>query len=367
MSSAPTPPQDPRGPVDPAGVAMPPPPPPVPGAGPQYVPMYAPQPPKTGGGMLSRILTSLIVTLLISSVVLNVYLGGIVASMYAGPIETPYVEGDSDKRIVILPIEGLVDDTMADFVHDALVELRKDKPAAIVMWVDSGGGYVAPSDRIWNELKAFKAETNIPIVASFGSTAASGAYYVSALADKIIAEPTCITGSIGVIAQAFTVHNLLDKVGVTPEVIASTDSTQKDLLNPMRAWTDRDREKIRHILDTAWVRFVEVVQEGRGKTVGMTQEEAKALATGEMYTVERAIELKLVDAEGYLQDAIAQAATLGGIAAGQKPNVTRIGPPASFGIGGLLGSPYVPNLANWGSEQLRGAATELATPRLMYR
>ncbi len=352
--------QPPRPPVDPTGVATPPPPPP------NYVPMPYPAAPR-GGGALTRIATSLIVTLLIGSVVLNVYLGVIVASMYGGVNEKSYLPGDSDGRIVILPIEGLIDSSTADFVHDALRHLREKKPAAIVLRVDSGGGYVAPSDQIWQELSTYKSETGVPIIASFGSTAASGGYYVAALADQIIAEPTTITGSIGVIAQGFTVHELLDKIGVTPEVIASTESTEKDLLNPMRAWDERDRAKIRVILDSAYERFVDVVHQGRGATVSMTEEEARAVATGEVFTLREAMDRKLVDQEGYLADAITAAQKAGGIPASVKPNVTRIGPPRSFSVLNLMGAADVPDLTALDPNRVRGWAHELSAPRLMYR
>src|SRR5690606_2688533 len=109
--------------------------------------------------------------------------------------------------------------------------LRENKPKALILRIDSGGGTVGASDRIWNELARFRQETEIPIVASFGSIAASGGYYIAAGADHIIAEPTCITGSIGVMANVMTFDRLLDKVGVTPEVLVAQGSPEKDVAN----------------------------------------------------------------------------------------------------------------------------------------
>lgn len=347
-----------RPPVDAAGATPPPPPP-------GYMPMAYGPPPKQRGGALAKIATSVFTTLLIFSVVLNIWLGTLVAGLTAGPSEGTYLEGDASQRIVILPVEGLIDEATHHYVRESLLALRDDLPKALILRVDSGGGYVSPSDRIWHEIVRFKQETGIPVVASFGGTAASGGYYIAAPADAIVAEPTSITGSIGVIAQAFTVQDLLDKVGVTPEVIASTDSTKKDMLNPMRAWTEQDRDKLRTILDRAHEQFVDVVYQGRKNTL-LNREGVMELATGEVFTARTALANGLIDEVGYLEEAIDLAAKRAGLDPAVQPQVTRMRRPQPFGLMGMLKSD-TPSISSVTGEQLRNWMLELSAPRMMYQ
>jgi protease-4 len=309
------------------------------------------------------VVSGLITSTFIFSIVLNIYLVMMVASMFAGPSESTYAEGDRRRRIVIVPINGAIGDQTAKFVHAALKRLRDDPPKAVILRVDSPGGGVAASDRIWHELVQFKQETQIPLVASFGASATSGGYYISAPADHILAEPTTVTGSIGVIAQAFTLQELLHKVGITPEIVAATAATKKDRLNPMREWTDEDRAVLRKILDDAYERFVDVVAQGRQGR--LTAEEVRALATGEVYTCAQAISNKLVDEQGYLDAAIAKAKELAGIPADVTPMVTTMAPSESLGWLGLLRGPGQ-DLDAVSGRQLRQWLQELMVPRIEY-
>lgn len=344
-----------------------PPPPPPPGYGQMYAaPAPAPAPASRMGGIMTRVITGLVASLLLISIVLNFYLGIFFVSSMRGPQETPYSKGgDVGSRIVILPVSGTIDETTSVNLRKSLEALRENPPKAIVLRVDSPGGGVSASDRIWHELKKFKAEFKIPIVASFGSLAASGGYYISADSDYIFVEPTTITGSIGVIAQAFTVQNLLEKVGVTPEVIAATQATKKDTLSPFRAWTDKDRAELRMILDQAYVRFVDIVAKGRSKH--LTHDQVLALATGEVFTSKQALDNKLADEEGYLDAAISKAKSLAGIPESTTPAVMVISPHKDFSLMSLLGQSHVtPASELLDSNKLRRVAGELATPRLEY-
>lgn len=360
-SSGPPPGQQ-RPPVDPSGVLTPPAPPP-----PYVLPPYYP----TGqgsqrGGWWTRIATGFFSSLLIFSLLLNVYFVVMLVSMAQGPRESVYLEGDKYRRIVILPITGVIDSDTAKFVHDALAKLKTDLPKALILRVNSGGGGVSASDQIWHELTAFKEEHKVPLVASFGSIAASGGYYISMPADFIVAEPTTITGSIGVIAQAFTVHELLQKIGVKPEIITATDAVKKDKLNPMQPWTDEDRNTLRGILDEAQVRFVDIVDRGRPK---LDLDQTKKLATGEVFTCRQAQENKLVDSQGYLEAAIDKAKELAGIGPEVEPLVTQLSPSKGFGLLSALET-SVPR-DQWGSgvsaQQVRRWVDELSTPVLQYR
>lgn len=333
------------------------PPPPPPGYG--Y--MGYPPPPRRQG-IMGRLMTGFFSSLLFLSLGLNVYLGIWFASVMAGPTEAPYAKGDKDNRIVIIPIDGMITHETAQFMHKVLDALRENMPKAVILRVDSGGGGVGASDRIWHELTQFKKEFQVPIVASFGTIAASGAYYISMPADFIIAEPTSLTGSIGVIAEAFTVDSLLTKVGVTPELITATKAVRKDMLSPWRPWTDEDRTALRSILDQSYDRFVNVVIQGRKN---LTADQVRQLATGAIYTADEAVRAQLVDSQGYIDAAIDKAKELAGIGAEVEPLVTVISPPHGLNWMSVLGT-SMPDTHAATAEQVKRWVGEFCTPRVQY-
>lgn len=363
-----TPALPPRPPVSGGGRVPPPPPPGYPGAGYPPVMIAAPQ---QRFGWVTKVLTTLLSSLLVTSIVLNIYFAALFAARIQGLQYATYRAGDPTQRILVVPVEGMIDDSVAQFVHEATDEIRSRPPKAIILRVDSGGGGVAPSDRIWHDLTRLRKDLeakdlNVPVVASFGSLAASGGYYVSAHSDFIIAEPTCLTGSIGVIAPAFTVDKLMEKIGVTPEVITATASTEKDIANNiMRPWSERDRTKLRQVLDAMCDRFIGIVAEGRKDH--LKEEEVKALATGEAFTADQAKDKKLIDEIGYLEDAIDKAATLAKIDPKIKPEVLVVKPAQHFGLMTLLGSRAPTPAGQITSDLIRKWAAELAVPRLEYR
>ena len=328
-----------------------------------------PAPPSAGqrvGRILGWSLTGFLLTCLIGSIVLNIYLALFVGSLTGGPHETAYESGAGPGRIVILPIVGFIDGRSHSFVRKSLAMLRQNRPTAVILRVDSGGGLVSPSDRILGEITRFKQDTGIPVVGSFGGLAASGGYYVAAQCDWIVAETTCTTGSLGVMASAFTVERLLDKIGVTPEVAIATGSPHKDVANNVfRSWTEADRSKLRAQLDHAHDRFVDAVFEGR-KAHLETRERAVELANGDIYTSMQAVELKLVDQVGYLHDAIDKATALAGLSESERPAVNVIEPAARIGLMNMLGR-RSSGPAPLTGEQLRRILVELNAPRLEYR
>ncbi len=272
-------------------------------------------------------------------------------------------EGQSG-RIVILPVEGGIDDPMARFVAECCRELIERGDAdAVVLRVDSGGGGVSPSDRIWKCVEDLKA-SGLPIVASFGGTAASGGYYISCAADDIVAEPTCVTGSIGVIAQILTLQGLADKVGITPTTIVATNSPDKDVANDIfRSWGVRDRDVVLGILNSAYDTFTERVAAGR-KTKFNSIDEVRQVATGAVFTADDALDVGLIDQIGYLEDAIASAESLAGLTPGSS-TVVRLGRPKS-----IFDAPFGATAPGFGissAADLRDLATELAQPRIMYQ
>ncbi len=231
-------------------------------------------------------------------------------------------EASASEKIVVLPIHGIIMEEgegpgsvrSVSRIRSMLRRLRQDKAVrAIVLDIDSPGGGVTASDQIHHELSRFRKETEIPIVALFGDVAASGGYYVAMAADRIVAHTTTITGSIGVISQFPQVRQLLDRIGVGVLTIKSLNekgqSSFKDIGSPFRDMRPEEHALIQGLITRMWDRFVDVVAEGRKGR--LDRHRVRSLADGRIFTGQQALDLKLVDALGYQEDAFRQARQLG--------------------------------------------------------
>jgi protease IV len=178
---------------------------------------------------------------------------------------------------------------------------------AIILEVDSPGGEVTASDVIYKALLDFKkARKGRKVVALFGDVAASGAYYISMAADYIIVHPTTITGSIGVLISTMNFKGLGDKLGIQDVTIKS--GINKDLLNPLRETTPAELAIMQSVVDEVYARFVTLVAQGRH----LPEPTVRALADGRVFTAKQALEAKLVDGNGYWNDAVKKTAELVG-------------------------------------------------------
>lgn len=280
-----------------------------------------------------------------------------------------YSPGEGEQRIVIIPLEGMTDSGQTEFVRHCVEHLQanceKLKIAAVVLRVDSPGGPVAPADQTHHHLTRLKEKTGLPVIASYGSVAASGGYYISCLADHIIAEPTTITGSIGVIANVMTFGGTMEKLGIEPQVRQATTSPDKERANNLfRTWDEDDWAVVQPMLDKMHARFIEVVRQGRAKVLD-TDEKIKKVTTGLAYLGPEAKECGLVDQVGYLDDALAVARTQAGIASDNPPvAIYRVRPTMMQQLFGAT-SPAPPRL-DLSPHSLREAMEELSVPRLMY-
>ncbi|HEX8204121.1 MAG TPA: signal peptide peptidase SppA [Isosphaeraceae bacterium] len=218
-------------------------------------------------------------------------------------LEERYLAGDplTAAKIAVVELDGVIFDPTVEHVLRQIRQAREDKQVkAVVLRVDSPGGTVSGSDRIWRELATLKAAKK-PVVASMGGMAASGGYYVSAPADAIFAEPTTLTGSIGVIMELPRIHGLMEKLGVEMDTVAA--GRWKDMGSMFRPMTDVERRRWQAMIDETYARFVRVVAQGRK----LTRADAEAVADGKVYTAEEAVKNRLVDQLGYLDDAIRDA------------------------------------------------------------
>lgn len=370
----PPPPSGPYRPQPPAqppyGYASPPPPPPPP-----PYPYYQPPPQQLhitakSGGFTRAVVFMAAMFLFIGVFVAGIILG--VGAMLAGSsvdsvvLEEPYQHGGG-ARIAVIPIEGIIDGSMSVFARDAVDHAIEKNFDAVILRVDSPGGGVASSDRIWYEIERLK-KAGVPVVASYGGIAASGGYYVSCGADHIMAEPTCITGSIGVIAQVLTLEGLMTKIGIEPITLVATGSPRKDVANDIfHSWTEEDRQTVVQMLDAAYVTFVDRVAAGRATTLP-SAETVQLLADGSIFTAAQASGNGLIDSVGYLDDAIRHVETMSlRKAAGSADVVFLRYPPPLFGDGLLMQARQGGSgAAALDGERLRTLANELAAPRLMY-
>jgi len=256
-----------------------------------------------------RIFWGIITTIsIIANIILVLMLISVVFMFAAGPgpryIEKVVQKGPANVKIAIIDLQGIIQNQAYAEVHDQLEMARKDDSVkGVILRVNSPGGSVCDSDRIYHEILGLRKDTNEPVVGFMQSVAASGGYYCSAACDKIVAEPTTITGSIGVIMAQFVVRELLEeKLGVMPVIIKSRE--KKDWPSPFRKPSDEEIEYIEDkLILPAYERFVQIVADGRE---ALTLARVKELADGSIYNAEEALNNKLIDKVGYLQEAIEQ-------------------------------------------------------------
>jgi protease-4 len=254
-------------------------------------------------------------------------LTGFLALMVLVNIFFPDLDLSTEDRIALIRVEGVILDSQT-----TVGELKKfsENPSvkAIVLRIDSPGGGVVPSQEIHDAVQRVRTKNNKAVIASMGSVAASGGYYIAVATDRIVANPGTLTGSIGVIMEMANVEGLLQKIGVEGVVIKS--GKFKDVGSPLRKMSDEERGLLQNVMDDVHKQFIEAVAEGRALELSDVQ----ALADGRIFTGRQAKDAKLVDELGDLEDAIQLAADIVGIEG--EPKVVE--PRRRFSIRELLES-----------------------------
>ncbi len=237
----------------------------------------------------------------------------------ADPLEEFTLEGKAEEKILLLPINGMISDnpqkellrTRPSVVQEAVSHLRKAEKdplvKAVVLKLDSPGGSVTGSDVLFNEIRLFKERTGRKVVAAMMDVAASGAYYIALPADHIMAHPTSVTGSIGVIFIRPKISGLMEKIGVGVEV--SKSGKNKDLGSPFRATTPEEERIFQAMTDQLGNRFIELVKQHRRIDPTRLSE----VSSARIFLATEALDLKLVDSIGYLPDAMLEAKKLAGL------------------------------------------------------
>lgn len=220
-----------------------------------------------------------------------------------------FTPGPADK-VAVIEVDGVI--TQSRAVIEKLIRYREnEKVRAIVIRIDSPGGSVGPAQEIHEEI--VKTRPLKTVVASMGSVAASGGYYIACGAHKIVANPGTITGSIGVIIEFANIEELLGKIGLKSVVIKS--GKYKDILSPTRELQQEERRLLQDVIDSVHGQFITAVAEGRN----LPRDKVAEIADGRIMSGEQALGLGLVDTLGNLQDAVKIAAEIAGISG--KPTV----------------------------------------------
>ena len=372
-----------QGPIDPRGAFAPPPPPtggavpPPPGGWtpPPMPPMmpppmyYGPPPKARGGGFVRGVFVTLATTIFGLSLTLNIYL--LLASGFLGGSSqrsSDLVEGDPMQKIAIIPIKGVImDDASAQFARFLKQAEADSAVKAIVLEIDSPGGSVTASDEIFHRIERFRADhPSKPVIVSMAGLAASGGYYVACGGDYVFAQPTTLTGNIGVLLPQYNVSELFDKWGIEETTITSQGAPFKNAGSMFRPESPEERAYLQGIADKAFAQFKGVVSKGR---TGRLKKPLVEIANGKIFMADDAKALGLVDDVGYLHDAYKHAATKAGLS---NPTVVRYQDPPTLMDMLMSGKSNVSGAGASGSVTINGINVnasdvyEMTTPRLMY-
>lgn len=265
----------------------------------------------------------------VSLALLGVLPGCVIVNADFGPFSSrpqPLVEqevsGEGRAKIVVLDISRVITNAadegpfglssqpgLTARLREELEQAADDdRVTAVVLRLNSPGGTVTASDTIYHEITAFKAKRNVPVVAHMLDFATSGAYYVALAADEIVASPTTVTGSVGVIMVGLNLADLMGKIGVRNQTLKT--GARKDAGSPLRPMTADDEALLQGVLDGMQQRFVSLVRERRPE---MSAADLETISDGRIVLADEARRIRLVDRIGYFEDAIEVARQRAGV------------------------------------------------------
>jgi protease-4 len=271
---------------------------------------------------LFRIQLGLLATLFIS----GCGTGAFQIQMIPADQELKETQIDRDKglfvsdKIVVIDIDGILlnrqqnglmrqgDNPVSTFLEKLDKAAADERVKAVVLRLNTPGGSVAAADMMYHSLLQFKQKTNKPVIACMLDVAASGGYYLACGCDGIIAQPSCITGSIGTIMQTISVAGTMEKIGIT--AVAVKSGNMKDMGSPLHELSEEEQALLQQIIDRFYEQFLGVVQNSRAD---LDNAKLRELADGRVFTAVQAHEEGLIDRIGYADDAIAWAKKLAGV------------------------------------------------------
>lgn len=285
------------------------------------------------------------------------------------PLEEAVVSGSGKKKILLMDVSGVItseergdtfglrreESTVARVEAELEAAADDDAIVAVVLRMNSPGGTVTASDIIYDRLMRFKEERDVILVVQMMDVATSGGYYASLAADTIVASPTSVTGSIGVLFTSVSLSGLLEKIGVRNQTV--TSGSMKDIGSPLRTMTPAERQVLQSLIGDMQQRFVGLVRERRPN---LTEEMKAEMVDGRVFSAQQALAGGLVDNIGYLDETIDRARQQAGVTDAtviryKRPNESAEGLYARS----PLGAPQV-NLVNVNLESLP------RTPSFLY-
>lgn len=225
----------------------------------------------------------------------------------------------SDK-ILVLDVDGVLmnqqkssfmrsgDNPVSTFIEKLDKAADDENVKAVVLRINSPGGSVAATDAMYHNLQKFKRKTKVPVVACMLDLACSGGYYLACGSDGMIAQPSCVTGSIGTIMQTVSVAGTMRMIGV--EAVAIKSGKMKDIASPLHKLRDEERQLLEGIINDFYEQFLDVVEAGRPE---MDPSKLRQLADGRVYTAQQAKAAGLIDRIGYADDAVKWAKKLAAV------------------------------------------------------
>lgn len=236
------------------------------------------------------------------------------------PLREFTLEGKGKDKILIIPVAGMISDAPKEglfsmspsLVEQVVVQLNKAQNdpqiKAVLLKVNSPGGTITASDLLYHELLLYKTKTGNKVSVIMMDLAASGAYYLSLPADLIMAHPTTLTGSVGVIFMRPKAVGLMNKIGLGVEV--NKFGENKDMGSPFRESSDEEKKLMQKTVETFGNRFIQLVQKHRK----LDEKALKEVSTARVFVADDALRLKLIDKIGYIRDAVKETRTIAGLA-----------------------------------------------------
>jgi len=261
--------------------------------------------------------------------------------------EVVLVPGQAREKVLMIDVDGMISSALdtgllareknvVSRVFERLERAAADPwVKAVILRIDTPGGEVTASDIVYHEILRFKERTGLPVVGLMMGVAASGGYYVASACDVIMAHPSTLTGSIGVISVFPSVESLMSKVGVKVNVIKSGPA--KDSGSPFRDMTDEERKVFQGVIDEYYEGFLAVVARGRKDKI--PADRLRAIADGRVYTAPQALKLGLIDAVGYFDDAFGKARALAALKSARLVSYTYFPKTKTNIYAGRLGDP----------------------------
>jgi len=230
-----------------------------------------------------------------------------------GALKEVTISGEGPGKILLVNIDGIINNQKDRSFSGSIVKLgmvetirgviekaeKDDEIKALLIKMNSPGGTVTASDIIFHLLQTYKEKRKVRIYIQVMDLAASGGYYIALAGDEIIAHPTSLIGSIGVIALKVNLQELMAKIGVSWEIVKSGD--KKDFMSPFRSFTKEERELFQETIDRFHNRFVKLIAENRS---ALNSSQVQSLADGRVFDAEQAKKLKLIDHIGYVTDTL---------------------------------------------------------------